>query len=101
MVAGRLRSRLMRFRRALGYGRRALRDRPVLYGAQENLLRMHGPDGGFPHRLRLSRNLRKTLENAETTSIVITALNSKSTFSFFPILTLPPWIVYVFIGFAG
>ena len=40
-----------------------------------------------------------TLENAETTSIVILALNSTSTFRLFPIL--PPWIVYVFIGFAA
>ncbi len=70
------------------------------YGAEENLLRMQGPDGGFHTGYDRAGTYAGTLENAETTSIAILALNSTLTFSLFPILALPPWILYVFIGFA-
>jgi len=69
------------------------------YGVDETLLRMQGPDGGFHTGYDRAGTYAGTLENAETTSIVILALNSTSTFRLFPIL--PPWIVYVFIGFAA
>ena len=62
---------------------------------------MQGPDGGFHTGYDRAGTYAGTLENAETTSIVILALNSTSTFRLFPPLVLPPWIVYVFIGFAG
>ena len=71
------------------------------YGTQENLLRMQGPDGGFHTGYDRAGTYAGTLENAETTSILIMALNSTSTFRLFPTLALPPWILYVFIGFAG
>ena len=71
------------------------------YGGEENLLRMQGPDGGFHTGFDRAGIYAGTLENAETTSIAIIALNSTSTFRLFPILALPPWILYVFIGFAG
>jgi len=71
------------------------------YGTEENLLRMQGPDGGFHTGYDRAGTYAGTLENAETTSIAIIALNSTSTFSLFPALALPPWIVYVLIGFAG
>jgi len=38
------------------------------------------------------------MENAETSSIRIIALNSTSTFRIFPRVAFPSWIVYVFIG---
>ena len=71
------------------------------YGADQNLFRMQGPDGGFHTGHDRAGTYGGTLENAETTSIAIIALKSTSTFSLFPILALPPWIIYVFIGFAG
>ena len=64
-------------------------------------MRMQGPDGGFHTGYDRTGTYAGTLENAETTSIVILALNSTSTCRLFPPLVLPPWIVYVFIGFAG
>jgi len=64
-------------------------------------LRTQGPDGGFHTGYDRAGTYAGALENAETTSIVILALNSTSTFRLFPPLVLPPWIVYVFIGFAG
>ena len=64
-------------------------------------MRMQGPDGGFHTGYDRAGTYAGTLENAETTSIVILALNSTSTFRLFPPLVLSPWIVYVFNGFAG
>src|SRR5437773_10372077 len=69
------------------------------YGVDETLLRMQGPDGSFHTGYDRAGTYAGTLENAETTSIAILALNSTSTFRLFPVL--PPWIVYVFIGFAA
>ena len=66
------------------------------YGADENLLRMQGPDGGFHAGYDPHGTYAGTLENAETQSIVILALNSTSTFRLFPIL--PSWILYVLLG---
>ena len=62
---------------------------------------MQGPDGGFHTGYDRAGTYAGTLENAETTSIVILALDSMLTFRLFPIPALPSWIVYVFIGFAG
>ena len=62
---------------------------------------MQGPDCGFHTGYDRAGTYAGTLENAETASIVVIAPNSASTFSLFPILALPSWIVYVFIGLAG
>ena len=68
------------------------------YRAEEDLLRMQGPDGGFHTGYDRAGTYAGTMENAETTSISILALNSTSTFRIFPRVAFPSWIVYAFIG---
>jgi hypothetical protein len=53
------------------------------------LLRIQGPDGGFHTSYDLAGTCAGTLENAETTSISIIALNSTLTYSILPSLSLP------------
>jgi hypothetical protein len=71
------------------------------YNAVDSLSRMQGPDGGFHTGYDTAGTYTGTLENAETTSISIIALNATLALGRWPILTLPSWLIYIFIGYAG
>jgi hypothetical protein len=62
---------------------------------------MQGPDGGFHTGYDTAGTYAETQENTETTSISIIALNATLTYSILPRISLPPWLIYIFIGFAG
>jgi|SRR2546428_2770685 len=51
------------------------------YGEEDNIFRLQGPDGGFHTGYDQIGTYAGTRENAETTSIVITAISSLSTTS--------------------
>jgi hypothetical protein len=51
----------------------------------ENLLRTQGPDGGFHTGYDQAGTYAGTQENAETTSIVVTAISTLYSISIFPI----------------
>jgi hypothetical protein len=71
------------------------------YTALDNLLRMQGPDGGFHTGYDTAGTHAATLENTETTSISIIALNATLAPGPWTILPLPSWLIYVLIGYAG
>src|SRR2546422_7469984 len=51
------------------------------YGEEDNIFRLQGPGGGFHTGYDQIGTYARTRENAETTSIVITAISSLSTTS--------------------
>jgi hypothetical protein len=74
----------------------------VSTGAEENLLRMQSPDGGFHTGYDQMGTYGGSQENAETTADAIIALSSLTTtspFLFRPV-SIPGWIVYLFASWA-
>ncbi len=64
-----------------------LQHRPVPAGLEDTLLRTQGPDGGFHTGYDQARTYSGTLENTETTSIVIITLSSIT------LPLVPAWIL--------
>ncbi len=73
------------------------------YGEEDNLFRSQGPDGGFHTGYDQIGTYAGTRENAETTSIAMIAISNLSSTSPFqiPFFSIPPWIIYLFIGLAS
>ncbi len=65
---------------------------------EESILRMQGLDGGFHTGYDQDGTYAGTLENAETTSIVLIVLSSITPTPIF--YSFPYWIFYVWIGLA-
>jgi hypothetical protein len=74
----------------------------VSTGAEENLLRIQSPDGGFHTGYDQMGTYGGSQENAETTAVAMIALSSLTTTSPFPFrpVSIPPWIVYLFASWA-
>ena len=75
------------------------------YGEEDALFRSQGADGGFHTGYDQLGTYAGTEENAETTSIAMIAISGLSTrgpFPFpFPLFSIPPWTIYLFIGLAA
>jgi hypothetical protein len=70
------------------------------YGAESNLFRSQGPDGGFHTGYDQTGTHAGTIENVETTSLVTIAISGISTTNpfQFPFFSIPPWIIYLYAG---
>jgi hypothetical protein len=74
------------------------------YGEEDTLLRSQGPDGGFHSGYGLDGTYAGTQENAETTLIAMIAIAGLSTTSPFSLplsFSIPPAVIYFFIGLAA
>jgi hypothetical protein len=71
-------------------------------GAEENLLRMQGPDGGFHTGYDQTGTYGGSQETAETTAVAMIALSSLTTTGPFPfpVFSVSSWIVYFFAAWA-